>query len=47
MDRGLTVTALSFGYHGRAVGRDASFRVAPGAVLCLLSANGGGKTTMF
>ncbi len=47
MERGLTVSALSFGYHGRAVGRDASFTVAPGAVLCLLSANGGGKTTLF
>jgi iron complex transport system ATP-binding protein len=44
---GLTVDALSFGYRGRIVGRDVSFRLAPGTVLCLLGANGGGKSTLF
>jgi iron complex transport system ATP-binding protein len=47
LSAGLAVTALSYGYRGRVVGRDVSFTVAPGEVLCLLGANGGGKTTLF
>src|SRR5262249_8060499 len=44
---GLALEALGFGYRGRAVGRDVSFTVAPGEIMCLLGANGGGKTTLF
>ncbi len=47
MSRGLAVEALSFGYRGRVVGTAVSFTVVPGEVLCLLGANGGGKTTLF
>jgi iron complex transport system ATP-binding protein len=47
LNRGLAVEALSFGYRGRVVGSDVSFTVAPGEVLCLLGANGGGKSTLF
>lgn len=47
MTQGLAVEALSFGYRGRVVGRDVSFAVGPGELLCLLGANGGGKTTLF
>lgn len=43
----LAVEGLSCGYAGRAVARDVSFALAPGEVLCLLGANGGGKTTLF
>ena len=34
----LTVERLTFGYPGRVVGRDVSFAMAAGEVLCLLSA---------
>ena len=43
----LEVSALAYGYDGRAVGRDVSFAVESGEVLCLLGPNGGGKTTLF
>jgi iron complex transport system ATP-binding protein len=47
LTRGLAVEGLSFGYRGRVVGRNVSFAAPPGEVLCLLGANGGGKTTLF
>ena len=47
MTAGLAVEGLRFGYRGRVVGGPVSFTVAPGAVLCLLGGNGGGKTTLF
>jgi iron complex transport system ATP-binding protein len=47
LSAGLAVEGLSFGYRDRPVGRDVSFTVARGEVLCLLGANGGGKTTLF
>jgi iron complex transport system ATP-binding protein len=43
----LEVTRLAFGYPGRTIGRDVSFSLAPGEVVCVLGPNGGGKTTMF
>jgi iron complex transport system ATP-binding protein len=43
----LRVERLAFGYPGRVVGRDVSFSLAAGQVLCLLGPNGGGKTTLF
>ncbi|GJE25533.1 ABC transporter ATP-binding protein [Methylobacterium organophilum] len=43
----LSVEGLSFGYPGRTVGRDVSFALKAGEVLCLLGPNGGGKTTLF
>ncbi len=43
----LSVEGLSFGYPGRTVGRDVSFALDAGEVLCLLGPNGGGKTTLF
>jgi iron complex transport system ATP-binding protein len=43
----LEIARLSFGYHGRAVGRDVSFALEGGEVVCLLGPNGGGKTTLF
>ncbi|MGH6945056.1 MAG: ABC transporter ATP-binding protein [Geminicoccaceae bacterium] len=43
----LFVERLAFGYPGRPVGRDASFGVAEGEVVCLLGPNGSGKTTLF
>ena len=43
----LAVAGLAFGYHGRAVGRDVSFALEGGEVMCLLGPNGGGKTTLF
>ena len=39
--------ALGIGYPGSAVGRDISFAVGAGEVLCLLGPNGSGKTTLF
>jgi iron complex transport system ATP-binding protein len=38
---------LAFGFPGRTVGRDVSFRLADGEVMCVLGPNGGGKTTLF
>jgi iron complex transport system ATP-binding protein len=43
----LAVEQLGFGYRGRAVGREVTFTLAAGEVLCLLGPNGGGKTTLF
>ena len=38
---------LAFGFPGRSVGRNVSFMLADGEVLCVLGPNGGGKTTLF
>ena len=43
----LQVDSLAFGFPGRTVGRDVSFGVAAGEVMCVLGPNGGGKTTLF
>jgi iron complex transport system ATP-binding protein len=43
----LALENLSFGYPGRVVGRDVSFAMDGGEVLCVLGPNGGGKTTLF
>jgi iron complex transport system ATP-binding protein len=43
----LGIERLAFGYPGRTVGRDVSFRVESGRVVALLGPNGGGKTTLF
>ncbi len=43
----LEARSLGFGYRGHAVGRDVSFGVGEGEVVCLLGPNGGGKTTLF
>jgi iron complex transport system ATP-binding protein len=43
----LNVERLAFGFPGRAVGRDVSFALADGEVMCVLGPNGGGKTTLF
>ncbi len=43
----LEVADLAFGYRGRAVGRNVSFALEGGEVMCLLGPNGGGKTTLF
>lgn len=43
----LAAENLGFGYPGRAVGREVSFTLHAGEVLCLLGPNGGGKTTLF
>jgi iron complex transport system ATP-binding protein len=43
----LSVEKLAFGYPGRVIGRDASFALDAGEVLCLLGPNGSGKTTLF
>jgi iron complex transport system ATP-binding protein len=43
----LAVERLGFGHPGVPVGRDVSFTVEGGEVLCLLGPNGGGKTTLF
>jgi iron complex transport system ATP-binding protein len=43
----LEARALGFGFPGHAVGRDVSFALAPGEVLCVLGPNGSGKTTLF
>ncbi len=39
--------SLGFGYPGKPVGRDVSFSLGAGQVLCLLGPNGSGKTTLF
>jgi iron complex transport system ATP-binding protein len=43
----LDVTNLGFGFPGRTVGRDVSFSLSGGEVMCVLGPNGGGKTTLF
>ena len=43
----LAVEALAFGFPGRTVGREVSFALEPGEVMCVLGPNGGGKTTLF
>ena len=43
----LAVESLAFGFPGRTVGRDVSFALAAGEVMCVLGPNGGGKTTLF
>ena len=43
----LDVQDLAFGYPGKEVGREVSFGLAGGEILCLLGPNGGGKTTLF
>ena len=43
----LEVRELAFGFPGRTVGRDVSFTLAAGEVMCVLGPNGGGKTTLF
>jgi iron complex transport system ATP-binding protein len=43
----LAVDSLAFGFPGRTIGRDVSFTLAAGEVMCVLGPNGGGKTTLF
>jgi iron complex transport system ATP-binding protein len=43
----LAVESLAFGFPGRTVGRDVSFSLEAGEVMCVLGPNGGGKTTLF
>jgi iron complex transport system ATP-binding protein len=43
----LEVSNLAFGFPGRTVGRDVSFALGDGEVMCVLGPNGGGKTTLF
>ena len=43
----LAVKDLAFGFPGRIVGRDVSFALGAGEVMCVLGPNGGGKTTLF
>jgi len=43
----LAVESLAFGFPGRTIGRDVSFTLAAGEVMCVLGPNGGGKTTLF
>ena len=43
----LEVKDLAFGFPGRVVGRDVSFALSAGEVMCVLGPNGGGKTTLF
>jgi iron complex transport system ATP-binding protein len=43
----LEVKSLAFGFPGRTVGRDVSFTLGAGEVMCVLGPNGGGKTTLF
>jgi iron complex transport system ATP-binding protein len=43
----LRVDSLAFGFPGRTIGRDVSFSLADGEVMCVLGPNGGGKTTLF
>ena len=43
----LSVEALDFGFPGRTIGRDVSFALEAGEVMCVLGPNGGGKTTLF
>jgi len=43
----LAVERLAFGFPGRTIGRELSFALGPGEVMCVLGPNGGGKTTLF
>jgi iron complex transport system ATP-binding protein len=43
----LRVESLAFGFPGRTIGRDVSFELGAGEVMCVLGPNGGGKTTLF
>ncbi len=43
----LEVRQLAFGFPGRTVGREVSFSLGPGEVMCVLGPNGSGKTTLF
>lgn len=43
----LEVLGAACGYHGMPVVRELSFTVGPGEVVCILGANGIGKTTVF
>ena len=43
----LAVESLGFGFPGRAVGREVTFGLADGEVMCVLGPNGAGKTTLF
>ena len=43
----LSADQLAFGFPGRTIGRDVSFTLGAGEVLCVLGPNGGGKTTLF
>jgi len=43
----LRVESLAFGFPGRTIGRDVSFALESGEVMCVLGPNGGGKTTLF
>jgi iron complex transport system ATP-binding protein len=43
----IEVRELAFGFPGRTVGRDVSFTLSAGDVMCVLGPNGGGKTTLF
>ena len=43
----LEVSNLAFGFPRRTVGRDVSFSLRDGEVMCVLGPNGGGKTTLF
>jgi iron complex transport system ATP-binding protein len=43
----LDVRSLAFGFPTRTIGRDATFSLAAGEVMCVLGPNGGGKTTLF
>jgi iron complex transport system ATP-binding protein len=43
----LEVRSLAFGFPGRTIGRDVSFSLGAGEVMCVLGPNGGGKTTLF
>jgi iron complex transport system ATP-binding protein len=43
----LEVRDLAFGFPGRTVGREVTFALGDGEVMCVLGPNGGGKTTLF
>jgi iron complex transport system ATP-binding protein len=43
----LEAQSLAFGFAGRTIGRDVSFSLAAGEVMCVLGPNGGGKTTLL
>jgi len=43
----LAIESLAFGFPGRTVGREVSFALQAGEVMCVLGPNGGGKTTLF